>query len=201
MAAGVSSMLKSEISPEVLEAIYVVTSSGVTSSTSANVLPVPSAQTALSPAAEGCKWSSPAAPGYVFWKLPVPSFTAISSKNQSPVVCASDARFPPQAITFTPALRSRVADVAKAVPSSFASTVCEPAAAVRSTLISIRYHVLRDRTLEAEPMAPSSSFRVSVPSLTRLIQTIGVVWLSLSFRIMMRLAALGRVATFRYTRT
>jgi len=94
-AAGVASKLTSSIWFEVLEVIFVMLSSGVTSSMSV----LSPTQSELSPVESGLKCTILPAPGHEFWKVPVLVLTATSSKYRSVVVKPSNT---PNSISLEP---------------------------------------------------------------------------------------------------
>lgn len=200
-------MLKSSIFPDRTAPLYEVTSLGGTSLTLVKLLvapavpPMATVKVLLSPVAFGFKWIICPAPGYVFWKEPVPSFRATSSKLTLTVVAPSPSRFTPTFIASMPPVILVVVNVllvATVVPSSFNSPTFAPVAGLASIFSSIRYQVPVLRTDEAEPIcvAPSwvNSFRVLVVVST----TVRFSNPALRWRPIIVVSALGAVVMFRY---
>jgi hypothetical protein len=71
-----------------------------------------------------------------------------------------------------PVERLLLEELAQAAPSSLASIICEPAAAVLSNLISILVPSVLVRAALSEPICPSSSYNLSFQALSIVIQTL-----------------------------
>ena len=89
-------------------------------------------------------------PHQEFWKEPVVSLIAISSKNHEPAPCPSEFRFPPQSHIngwFVDAIFLFDADAKAVAPSTRASTTCEPPAGEVLICTSMLYHVPVERVV------------------------------------------------------
>lgn len=122
----------------------------------------------------------------------------MSSKNQSPVVCASEFKLPPTVMARTPRAIVRVVEEANSTPSKRAFRTPAPAPPVLSNQSSRECHVPVVIVDEADPTELASPLNsVKAPVLSSLMEASGVPASPVALlRVRIVLAAEGSVATF-----